>query len=295
MTDDLFDEGPLAETFRGPRSTRGLLRILRRCPPRLASFTLALLALGDGIVRRDRYARALRWAAVQGYRGTAKWRIATALVANHGRFVAQEALLGARTADALRAASTIVGREHLDRLERGGLLIGLHVGPPRSWLLMRAHGVPVCFVLRSTAGEGPRWESWKASGIAVPLPYGDAAQRVSGLYRIRRLLGEGKLLFMAADGPLGREMFRLDVPGGPIIRSGWFELRRQSGVPTLPVLAHEDGARRVVTVYPPLPPVRDDVAEDAAACRAALTPVVSDYVRRYPTQCRYLAFPDWVA
>ena len=32
---------------------------------------------------------------------------------------------------------------------------------------------------------------------------------------------------------------------------------------------------------------------DAEACRSALASLVSDYVRQYPAQCRYLALPRW--
>jgi lauroyl/myristoyl acyltransferase len=103
-------------------------------------------------------------------------------------------------------------------------------------------------------------------------------------------------VYLMADGPFGREAFRIELPGRPlIVRSGWLALRRQTGVPALPVLTFREGGRRVIVVHPPLPAPDADRARDAAACRAALTPLVADYVRRFPAQCRYLVFPPWLA
>jgi len=59
------------------------------------------------------------------------------------------------------------------------------------------------------------------------------------------------------------------------------------------VLAHEEGGRRIVTIYPPLPAPTGDEVADKVACRAVLTAILGEYVRRYPSQCRYLAFPRW--
>lgn len=295
MTDLSETDGPLDDIFNGPAKTRFLLPILRGLPPTLAGGLLAALAVGYGAVGSDRLVRAFRWAGAQGYSGWARQRLTLALLANHGRFVAQEAMLGTASMAELRAASDVIGVEHLRRLQGGGLLLGMHLGPPRAWLILRSHGYPVRFAVREGAGEGPAWERWREQGIVVPLPLGDAAARVQGLYRIRRLLGEGQLVFIPADGPLGAEVFRIDLPGfAPIIRSGWFTLRRQLKIPTLPMLLHEgEGGRRVVTIFPPLPDVAEDAGRDAEACREALTPLLRDYVRQYPAQCRYLAFPPW--
>jgi hypothetical protein len=49
----------------------------------------------------------------------------------------------------------------------------------------------------------------------------------------------------------------------------------------------------VIVVHPPLPDVDADVTRDADACRDALATLVRAYIRRYPAQCRYLAFPPW--
>jgi lauroyl/myristoyl acyltransferase len=111
---------------------------------------------------------------------------------------------------------------------------------------------------------------------------------------LRRLLADRRFVFLAADGPFGGELFRLDLPGySPVIKTGWFVLRRQLRLRTLPVLAHDEGSQRIVTIYPPLPAPTGDEAADKAICREVLTTVLGDYVRRYPSQCRYLAFPPW--
>lgn len=285
----------LDRTFDGPRVTRHVLAALRHAPAPLTTGVLAGLALADGIVRRGRFARAHAWAGAQGYRGWGRTRLALALLANHGRYVAQEAMVGLDSEDAVRQESVVRGVEHLAGAGAGGaLLLGMHVGPPRAWLMLRAHGVPVSFAIRATAGRGSRWDAWRREGVVVPLPYGAPETRVQGLYTLRRLLADGRYVFLAADGPFGGELFRLDLPGfTPVVRTGWFTLRRQLRLRTIPVLAHEEGTRRVVTIHPPLPLLADDEEADKAACRAVLTTVIGDYVRRYPSQCRYLAFPRW--
>jgi hypothetical protein len=48
---------------------------------------------------------------------------------------------------------------------------------------------------------------------------------------------------------------------------------------------------RVIVIHPSLPVPAADAA--AAACHAMLAPLIADYARRFPTQCRYLAFPPW--
>ena len=121
-----------------------------------------------------------------------------------------------------------------------------------------------------------------------------STSRVQGLFTLRRLLARGGFVFLTADGPFGGELFRLDLPGlAPVVRTGWFTLRRQLGLRILPLFAHEEGAQRIVTIHPPLPAPTGDEAADKAACRAVLTAMLGDYVRHYPSQCRYLAFPPW--
>lgn len=52
----------------------------------------------------------------------------------------------------------------------------------------------------------------------------------------------------------------------------------------------QEAHRQVVAVQAPLPPATGDRERDAAACRAILEPLLQAYVRRFPEQCRYLAF-----
>lgn len=285
---------PLSHTFTGPRITRHLLAALRHAPAPITAGALAGLAVADGVVRRRRLSRAYAWAGAQGYQGWSRTRLALALLANHGRYVAQEAMVGFESEGALRQGSVVRGAEHLTAEAGGALLVGLHVGPPRAWLVLRAHGVPVSFAIRETAGRGARWDAWRRDGVVVPLPYGSPESRVQGLYTLRRLLAGGRFVFLAADGPFGAELCRLPLPGfAPVLRSGWFALRRQLRLRTLPVLIHEEGAQRIVTIHPPLPAPVADEAADRDACRNVLTAVLGDYVRRHPSQCRYLAFPRW--
>lgn len=284
----------LEETFEGPPAVRRVVPLLRRMPPALAVGLLAWGALADGLIRRRRFLRAWRWAGAQDRRGLGRVRLAAALLLNHGRFIAQEAVIGAGTDEAFRVRSRVDGLEHLQAAGGGAIVLGLHVGPPRSWLALRAHGVPVSFAIRSTAGQGPQWESWIRAGIVVPLPSGEPRARLQALYRLRGLLAEGRQVFLAADGPLGRELFRLDLPGqAAVIRQGWFTLRRQLAVPVLPITICQNGPWLDVTVHPPLPEMTGDEGADREACRVVLTQIFTDYVRRYPEQCRYLAFPPW--
>ncbi len=280
--------------FPGPRRLRPLSRVLRHVPQPLAESILAAVALGDGFVRFGRFRGASRWAAAQGATGWARRRMALAVLANHGRFVAAEAMLGVARLDDLSRDVDVVGAEHL-RARHGALLVGFHLGPPRTWLTLRALGYPVRFAGRLTyAARDPAWTQALASGAVVRLPEGEPGERARALYGIRRLLRNGGLVYVTADGPFGREAFQVQLPGGPLaVRTGWLALRRHAGVPTLPVFVHREGRRRVIVVHPALPEADADAARDAEVCREVLTPLVREYVARYPTQCRYLALPRW--
>lgn len=282
------------EMFRGSKKLGPGLSVLRALPAWASSSLLAALSIGDG-VRRGRYRQARMWAAAQGASAVASRWIAVQMLANHGRFAAEEALLGVRSLEALGASVVLEGAEQLERITGGALLLGFHLGPPRTWLMLRALGRRVSMAARFENAVGdPRWAEMLKAGDIIPLPEADGAARLQALYRIRALLGRNTSIFMTADGPLGREAFRLPLPGMPlIVRAGWLSLRRQTRVPTFPVLAHEEAGRRVIVIFPPLPAPVDDPVADAEACRAALTPLVAEYVRRFPTQCRYLVFPRW--
>jgi lauroyl/myristoyl acyltransferase len=287
-----LDTDMLSGAGRG--RVRVLLSLLRPLPRPLAEPVLVTLAVLDGLCRRARLRRALTWAADRGARGSNRWRIALALLANHGRFVAREALVGVGDASDLTRDVLVVGREHLPA-SGGALLLGFHLGPPKTWLALRALGFPVRFAGRLEAAvRDPRWRACLESGDLVRLPEGDPRTRLAGLLRIRQLLQHGALVYVTADGPFGSEAFRIDLAGGPlVVRSGWLALRRSTGVPTLPVLTYCDGRRRVIVIHPPLPVPADDALADRAACRMALTPLVEAYVDRHPTQCRWLAMPRW--
>jgi lauroyl/myristoyl acyltransferase len=281
--------------FHGPGRFRPLMRLLRRVPLPVTERILAALAMADGFVRRGRFRRASSWAADRGATGWDRRRLALALLANHGRFVAEEALLGVTCADDLRRAVTVVGAEHLRAVSGGAMLIGFHLGPPKTWLVLRALGYPVRFAGRlETAARDSRWQSSLAAGDVIRLPDGDQHARLRGLHRIRNLLQDGGLVYITADGPFGREAFRIELQGGPIVvRAGWLALRRITRVPTLPVFTYREGNSRVIVIHPPLPDPDGDAVRDADACRATLAPLVEAYVRRFPTQCRWVAMPRW--
>jgi lauroyl/myristoyl acyltransferase len=245
-------------------------------------------------VHMNRLRRALAWAVAHSATGPAKWRLALALLANHGRFVADEMLLGAHRIDDLRRDTAVTGAQHLDGLA-GAILLGFHLGPPRTAFILRALGYPVRFAGRLETSRGDaRWAEALEAAEAVALPAGTPRERAQGLHRIRNLLQNGALVYIAADGPFGQEAFRLDVPGGSVVvRRGWLALRQHTRVPTLPVFAYRSGGRRVITVHPPLPAPDGHPKRDAALCQAALSPLVQDYVRRFPSQCRYVAIPPW--
>lgn len=271
-----------------------LERLLRPLPRTVGEEILAAAAVVDGLVHPSRFRRARAWAAEQPGSGRSPGRLAIALLANHGRFCGEEAFVGVSSVDDLRRGVVLEGGEHLDVAD-GAILLGFHLGPPRTWFRLRALGYPVRLAGRLEGSvRDPRWVEAFRAHEAVRLVSGVPADRLPGLYQIRALLREGAMVFLTADGPFGREAFRLDLPGGPlIVRSGWLTLRRLTRAPTLPVFGHRDGSRNVVVVHPPLPPPAADPVRDAAMCRAVLAPLVERFVREFPEQCRYLALPPW--
>lgn len=275
---------------RAPRKLRALLPLLRRLPRPAIEWSFAAAAIVDGVLRNGRFGRAVQWADAQGRRGLARQRLALAVLANHGRYVAEEALTTDRGGDGRRIV--LEGAEHLARLEgAGALLLGFHLGPPNAWFALRALGYPVRIAGRfAAAPNASRWQEALSAGDAIPLSNGAPAARVESLYQLRGLLRDGALVYMTADGPFGREADRLALPGGAmIIRGGWLALRRATGVATLPMLTYRAGGRQTIAVHAPLPAPVDDDACDLAACRDALSPLLADYVERFPTQCRWLA------
>ena len=82
--------------FHSSPRLRRVEPLLRWCPRWLGEAALAGLAVVDG-VRRGRFRQARAWAAAQPGAASPPWRVALALLANHGRFCAEEALVGVRT------------------------------------------------------------------------------------------------------------------------------------------------------------------------------------------------------
>jgi lauroyl/myristoyl acyltransferase len=290
-TDELFEPG----MFPGPRRIHAIIPWLRRLPAGPAREGLAGLAIAHAVVGRRRWRQASRWAEAQGLRGWHRNRLALSLLANHGRFVADEAMLGVSRLDDLARGVELRGQTHLDRAGGGAILLGFHLGPPHTRLVLRALGYHVRFAGRlESATADPRWARALETGEAVRMPDGSGDRRLPGLIRLRNLIREGALVYLTADGPFGREACRLTLPGGPlIVRAGWIGLSRQTRVPVLPVVNWLEGSRRVIVVHPPLPAEAADGVETAV--QAALTPLIAEYVRRFPAQCRYLAFPPWLS
>ena len=80
---------------------------------------------------------------------------------------------------------------------------------------------------------------------------------------------------MPAEGMRGRVTFTVPLPGqDEEINEGWFVLRRRTGLPTLPVLAHAEGGTVVVTVHPPLP-------DPPPTARWTWPPVATLWLRSY--------------
>jgi len=250
---------------------------------------LAGLGLLQVVIRPDRFLRALTWAAAQPPGPHGRLSLALRLLANHGRFVAQQRLVGLRDPATLRERVRVTGEEHLVAAVAGAgtMLLGFHVGPPCSSLALQLLGYPVRTIddLIYCPREGlepDRLAEWRS-----PMPMDRKESRAVALHEARRHLAGQGLVHVLATGRWGAEAFRIALPGGPvIIRNGWLALRRLTGATTLPLLAHDEGRRRVITIHPPLPPVSADPQADREACRPVLTDVLRSYFRRFPEQCR---------
>jgi lauroyl/myristoyl acyltransferase len=259
---------------------------------------MATLGVAHGLAQPARRRGALRWAGAQG--GALRHRIglALALLEHYGRVVADGALVGMGEPEALRRHVRVEGEAHLtDGAGRAGtILLGFHLGLPSGWLALRLRGHGLTFVGaleldgRARRRTSRQWRSLLAPEHALSVSGGEPHRRLSGLYDAWKRLRAGGTVYITADGELGREAFRVPLPGGPaLIREGWLALRRATGARTLPVLARREGRMRVLTIYPALPaPARDPVV-DRAACARALAPILEDYVRRFPAQCWSLA------
>jgi lauroyl/myristoyl acyltransferase len=274
-------------------SSRVLLRALHPLPAAWTEEILALGALAQGLVRPSRRRRAYRWAlSHRASRRGDVWRLACAVLAERGRFLAAATQVGVRNPEAFRSRVHLEGTEHLDAAAaRGGtLLIGFHLGSAATALALRVAGYRVVLTGR---GDGPLWPRaparWIVPAAEELIQWTDVASRVVALRRLKRRLAMGDIVYMAVDGD-GRNAFTIPVPGGDlVVRSGWLSLRRSNRVTTLPVLAHAERRQLWVRIHPPLPAPAVDAGADIEACRAHLTPILKDFVARRPEQCFMLA------
>lgn len=260
--------------------------LLRRLPTGASARLLEAMGIADGLARNGRWRRAQQFGRAHGRTGLGGVRFCLSLLANHGRFIQIEMRLGGAT------DTTIVGESHLAAVSAGALLLSFHLGPPQAGHALRARGYAVSSASRLEYLDAARVQALEAEGASVRLSGDDPRSRALALLRLRRQLAGGGLVRVTADGPLGRTLCAIPVTGGEIVlRQGWMLLRRQTGVPVLPLLNHMEGRRRVIVVHPPLPPLEPDPARDLEACRAVLEPLLAEYVREHPEQCRYVVYP----
>jgi hypothetical protein len=227
----------------------------------------------------------LFWASAQpGVEGTRRWRLALALCAHHGLVVARSGAVGLRDPRALVPRVAVQGAEHLAARSGGTILLGFHLGMPSCDVMLRMMGYRMHWLGGGRTSGGWARKAWQPfldpSGELALAP---ASARGGILRRACRLLLDGEIVCMTADG-FGREAFRVPLPGGPaVVRSGWLSLREHGSAEALPMLAHRIGRKQVITIHPPLP-------RGADACKEVLGRLLGDYVRRFPAQCYTLAF-----
>jgi len=247
-----------------------------------------------GLLRRDRRQRALAWARQQPDRSA--WRLAHALCAFLGRWAARSKLLGLREPDDLRRHLVVEGEERLDAGGAGVILLAFHIGPPNADIALKVLGRRVTSVVWGRRDQpgwwGPPWRSLFASNPDL-VASGNPDRWLRVLYQARRILLDGGIVYLMADGA-GRELAHLPLPGGPVIvRAGWFNLQRHTGARVLPILTHAEGRRQVITIHPELPMGEADPAEGRPRWQDAIASLLADYVRRFPEQCFGLAFRPW--
>lgn len=291
------EQGGASWRDRPPLRSRplGLItRALDRLPYPWGEEILAGLLGLVGLARPSRRRRALAWAAA--VTGRRAWRLVFDVCAYRGRWVARSMLIGVRRPEDLIGRIVVHGRERLgDAAGRGTILLGFHLGPPNTDVALRVLGHPSAFlgnVRRSRAWASPAWRDFiDPSDVLLP---GDGPKRfwAGTLHRARRLLLDGRMLFLMADAWSGRELFRIALPGGElVVRSGWLSLWRQTNARLLPVTARLDGRVQVITIHAPLPEPGPDADAHFDGCRTVLIGLVEDYVARWPGQCPVLVFP----
>ena len=220
-----------------------------------------------------------------------RWRLALALFAYQGRFLARNSLLGIRAPEALARLVTVRGAAHLPGPGQGVILLGFHAGPRLSWLALRVAGVRLTWLGgRPSALWPPEIRARCFDGHGDLLLSRGVVQSVRLLRRAQMILRDGGTLFVNADGA-GAVAFSVALPGRSVeIHQGWLTLRRLTGAMVLPVLSHLEGDIQIVTLHPPLPSPADDPAVDLEHCRRAISDLLIAYTRRFPEQCVSNAF-----
>jgi len=292
---DATASGRPATGWYGTPIWRALDRYLDALPWPWGEEIMAALGVARGLVVADRRRAAFRWASRHRSSVARRSGLALALLANDGRFKAMDALLGIRDAALLNAHLTIEGAERLQAvLERGpAIVVAFHLGPSLAGLALRAKGYPLTPLFGAGRSDRDRRADSRLGldpDTAIRVPLGSAEASAAHLNVARRLLNEGRSVIINADGRHGKEAFRVDIPGSAVIvRSGWLTLRRLTRAVAVPALIRREGRQLVVAVHPPLPDPDPDATRDLEACRAALSPIVQDYVRRFPEQCPFPA------
>jgi lauroyl/myristoyl acyltransferase len=244
------------------------------------------------LARPSRRRLAFAWARRQTC--PSAWKLALAVSAFRGRWVARSSLIGLRAPEDLRRRVVVRGEEHLAAAAGGTILLGFHLGPPNVDVALRTLGHRLAWlgVNRSArAWSRPGWRPLNEPGHNLAPPSATAFWP-GYVYRARRLLLEGGTLVVMADSGVGRELFQVPLPGGPaVVRSSWFLLWRETGARVLPVMTHLEGHTQVVTIHPALPPPAAGGAEGLDPWRTIVSEIMAEYVRRFPEQCPALVFP----
>src|SRR5262245_16824863 len=273
------------------RALWALFILLDRLPWPLGEDVLAALFMTRGLVGSKRRRAVLQWAAA--HRAVHPWWLAAKSCAFVGRWLSRRRAIGFQHPDRLRENTVLEGREHLTRISGPAILLAFHVGPTDGDLTFRVLGYPVTFLGRSDRVSILPWwsEAWRPYVTPPPLSYvgGDPDKWSAVLYTARKILLDGGMVLILAEGH-GREAFRLKLSVGELsIRAGWLTLHRLTGAPVLPVLRHLEGRRQVVTIHPPLPQVTPDSRDGLEEWRERLTRLVDDYVHRFPEQCTHFS------
>jgi len=277
---------------RQPFTSRGLWALMIGLDPLpwpWGEEILARLFMVVALARPSLRRRAVAWASVQPGRG--RWRLAAAICAFRGRWVARLHLLGLRSPEELRPYTVVEGEEHLTAVSGGAILLSFHVGPPCIDVVLKLRGHPVTYLGRHDRALTRAWwrDAWWPLVETDPLTRagGGPGRWTAVLYTGRQILLDGGRICIMADGR-GKELFRIPLPGGPmVIRPGWLTLHQLTGAPVLPVLTRLDGLTQVITIHPALLPLTSDPALKVS--REILAALLQDYVRKFPEQCPALA------